>query len=55
MPIRWYLADEAYQGLMELVQHFSQDDAAYMAAPREWLCPRLQRLRPSCALCRMVE
>nr|WP_298685769.1 double-strand break repair protein AddB [uncultured Dongia sp.] len=29
------LADDAYQGLMELVQHYSRDDAAYMAAPRE--------------------
>lgn len=29
------LADDAYQGLMELVQHYSQDDAAYMAAPRD--------------------
>jgi len=29
------LADDAYQGLIELVQHFSSDDAAYMAAPRE--------------------
>jgi ATP-dependent helicase/nuclease subunit B len=29
------LAEEAYQGLIQLVDHFSRDDAAYMAAPRE--------------------
>ncbi|WP_368413176.1 double-strand break repair protein AddB [Dongia sp.] len=29
------LADDAYQGLIDLVQHFSSDDAAYMAAPRD--------------------
>lgn len=29
------LADEAYQGLIELVQHFSREDAVYMAGPRE--------------------
>lgn len=29
------LAEEAHRGLIDLVAHFSRDDAAYMAAPRE--------------------